>query len=40
MFSVLRKISAFAGNRRGLLKKSMLFAFLSGLFSPHSSFGP
>ena len=28
MFSVLRKISAFAGNRRGLLKKSMLVAFL------------
>ena len=33
MFSVLRKISAFAGNRRGLLKKSMLVAFLGAVFT-------
>lgn len=33
MFSVLRKISAFAGSRRGLLKKSMLVAFLGAVFT-------
>ena len=33
MFSVLQKISAFAGSRRGLLKKSMLVAFLGAVFT-------
>ena len=32
MFSVLKKIYAFAGTRRGLLKKSMLVAFLGAIF--------
>ena len=33
MFRVLRNISAFAGSRRGLLKKSMLVAFLGAVFT-------
>ena len=33
MFSVLKKISDFAGTRRGLLKKSMAVAFLGAVFA-------
>ena len=33
MYGTLKKIFAFAGSKKGLLKKSLLFAFLSGLFS-------
>ena len=33
MFSVLKKISDFAGTRRGLLKKSMAVAFLAVFFN-------
>ena len=33
MFSVLKKISDFAGTRRGLLKKSMAAAFLGAVFA-------
>ena len=33
MYGTLKKIFAFAGSIKGLLKKSLLFAFLSGLFS-------
>ena len=33
MFSVLKKISDFAGTRRGLLKKSMAVAFLGAVFT-------
>ena len=33
MFSVLKKISDFAGTRRGLLKKSMAVAFLGAAFA-------
>ena len=33
MFSVLKKISDFAGPRRGLLKKSMAVAFLGAVFA-------
>ena len=29
----IEKIFAFAGSKEGLLKKSLLFAFLSGLFA-------
>ena len=35
MFSVLKKISDFAGTRRGLLKKSMAVAFLGAVFAAH-----
>ena len=33
MYGTLKKIFAFAGSKKGLLKKSLLFSFLSGLFS-------
>ena len=33
MYGTLKKIIAFAGSKEGLLKKSLLFAFLSGLFA-------
>ena len=33
MYGTLKKIFAFAGSKEGLLKKSLLFAFLSGLFA-------
>ena len=33
MYGTLKKIFAFAGSKKRLLKKSLLFAFLSGLFS-------
>ena len=33
MYGTLKKIFAFAGSKKGLLKKSLLFAFLSGLFA-------
>ena len=33
MFSVLKKISDFAGTRRGLLKKSMAVAFRGAVFA-------
>lgn len=33
MFSVLKKIFAFAGTKRNLLKKAMLVAFLGAVFS-------
>ena len=33
MIETLRKIYAFAGKRQGLLKKSLFFAFLNGLFA-------
>ena len=33
MYGTLKKIFAFAGSKKGILKKSLLFAFLSGLFS-------
>ena len=33
MYGTLKKIIAFAGIKEGLLKKSLLFAFLSGLFA-------
>lgn len=33
MYGTLKKIFAFAGSKKGLLKKFLLFAFLSGLFS-------
>ena len=33
MYETLKKIIAFAGSKEGLLKKSLLFAFLSGLFA-------
>ena len=33
MYGTLKKIFAFAGSKKGLLKKSLLFAFMSGLFS-------
>lgn len=33
MYGTLKKIFAFAGSKEGLLKKSPLFAFLSGLFA-------
>ena len=33
MYGTLKKIIAFAGSKEGLLKKSLLFAFLSGLFT-------
>ena len=33
MYGTLKKVFAFAGSKKGLLKKSLLFAFLSGLFS-------
>ena len=33
MYGKLKKIFAFAGSKKRLLKKSLLFAFLSGLFS-------
>ena len=33
MYGTLKKIFAFAGRKEGLLKKSLLFAFLSGLFA-------
>ena len=32
MYGTLKKIFAFAGSKEGLLKKSLLFAFLSGVF--------
>lgn len=33
MYGTLKKIFEFAGSKKGLLKKSLLFAFLSGLFA-------
>ena len=33
MYGTLKKIIAFAGSKEGLLKKSLLFALLSGLFA-------
>ena len=33
MYGTLKKIITFAGSKEGLLKKSLLFAFLSGLFA-------
>ena len=33
MFQVLRKIQAFAGNRKGLLTKAMIISFIGALFS-------
>ena len=33
MYGTLKKIFAFAGSKKELLKKSLLFSFLSGLFS-------
>ena len=33
MYGTLKKIFAFAGSKEGLLKKSLLFAFFSGLFA-------
>lgn len=33
MYGTLKKIFAFASSKKGLLKKSLLFSFLSGLFS-------
>lgn len=33
MYGTLKKIFAFAGSKEGLLKKSLLFVFLSGLFA-------
>lgn len=33
MYGTLKKIFAFAGSKEGLLKKSLLFAFLSGMFA-------
>ena len=33
MYGTLKKIFAFAGSKKRILKKSLLFAFLSGLFS-------
>lgn len=33
MYGTLKKIFAFAGSKKGLLQKSLLFSFLSGLFS-------
>ena len=33
MYGTLKKIFAFAGSKEGLLKKSLLFALLSGLFA-------
>ena len=33
MYGTLKKIFTFAGSKKGLLKKSLLFSFLSGLFS-------
>ena len=33
MYGTLKKIISFAGSKEGLLKKSLLFAFLSGLFA-------
>ncbi|MDO4280202.1 MAG: ABC transporter ATP-binding protein [Peptococcaceae bacterium] len=33
MIGTLKKIFAFAGGKQGLLKKSLLFAFLAGLFA-------
>ncbi len=33
MFGTLKKIFVFAGSKRGLLKKSLMFAFLSGVFA-------
>ena len=33
MYGILKKIIAFAGSKEGLLKKSLLFALLSGLFA-------
>ena len=33
MYGTLKKFFAFAGSKEGLLKKSLLFAFLSGLFA-------
>ena len=32
MLGTLKKIFAFAGNRKGLLKKSLFFSFLNGIF--------
>lgn len=33
MLGTLKKIFAFAGNRKGLLKKSLFFSFLNGIFA-------
>ena len=33
MLGTLKKIFAFAGNQKGLLKKSLLFSFLNGIFA-------
>ena len=33
MYGTLKKIFAFAGSKKGLLKKSLLFSFLTVLFS-------
>ena len=33
MLGTLKKIFAFAGDRKGLLKKSLFFSFLNGIFA-------
>lgn len=33
MLGTLKKIFAFAGKRKGLLKKSLFFSFLNGIFA-------